>query len=199
MFTGLIQGVGRLRELEPREGDIRIHIDTGSLPFKAVEMGESIAVNGVCLTVTGFDDASFSADVSTETLSLTTLGALAEGAALNLERAMQPTERMGGHMVSGHVDGIGRVLDVHEDARAQRWRFAMPREIARYVAKKGSISVDGVSLTVNAVDDATFEVALVPHTVSHTVFADTKVGDAVNLEIDVVARYVERLLEQRDA
>ncbi len=199
MFTGLIQGVGRLRELEPREGDIRIHIDTGSLPFKAVEMGESIAVNGVCLTVTSFDDASFSADVSTETLSLTTLGALAEGAALNLERAMQPTERMGGHMVSGHVDGIGRVLDVQEDARAQRWRFAMPREIARYVAKKGSISVDGVSLTVNAVDDATFEVALVPHTVSHTVFADTKVGDAVNLEIDVVARYVERLLEQRDA
>ena len=199
MFTGLIQGVGRLRALEPREGDIRIHVDTGSLPFDAVEMGESIAVNGVCLTVTGFDDASFSADVSTETLSLTTLGALAEGAALNLERALQPTERMGGHMVSGHVDGVGHVLDVHEDARAQRWRFRMPAELAKYVAKKGSICVDGVSLTVNAVDDTTFEVALVPHTVSHTAFANTGVGDAVNLEIDVVARYVERLLEQRDA
>lgn len=199
MFTGLIQGVGRLRALEPRGGDIRIHIDTGTLPFNAVEMGESIAVNGVCLTVTGFDEASFSADVSTETLSLTTLGALGEGAALNLERALRPTERMGGHLVSGHVDGVGQVLDVHEDARAQRWRFRMPAELAKYVAKKGSICVDGVSLTVNAVDDTTFEVALVPHTVSHTAFADTRVGDAVNLEIDVVARYVERLLEQRDA
>lgn len=199
MFTGLIQGVGRLRALEPRDGDIRIHIDTGSLPFHAVEMGESIAVNGVCLTVVGFDAASFSADVSTETLSLTTLGGLREGAALNLERALQPTERMGGHMVSGHVDGMGRVLDVQDDARAQRWRFSMPSALAKYVAKKGSICVDGVSLTVNAVDDTTFEVALVPHTVSHTAFADTEVGDAVNLEIDVVARYVERLLEQRDA
>lgn len=199
MFTGLIQGVGRLRALEPQGGDIRIHIDTGSLPFNAVEMGESIAVNGVCLTVVGFDDASFSADVSTETLSLTTLGGLSEGAALNLERALQPTERMGGHMVSGHVDGMGRVLDVQDDARAQRWRFSMPPELAKYVAKKGSICVDGVSLTVNAVDDTTFDVSLVPHTVSHTAFADTQVGDAVNLEIDVVARYVERLLEQRDA
>ena len=199
MFTGLIQGVGRLRALEPQGGDIRIHIDTGSLPFNAVEMGESIAVNGVCLTVVGFDDASFSADVSTETLSLTTLGGLSEGAALNLERALQPTERMGGHMVSGHVDGMGRVLDVQDDARAQRWRFSMPPELTKYVAKKGSICVDGVSLTVNAVDDTTFDVALVPHTVSHTAFADTQVGDAVNLEIDVVARYVERLLEQRDA
>ncbi len=199
MFTGLIQGVGRLRALEPQGGDIRIHIDTGSLPFNAVEMGESIAVNGVCLTVVGFDDASFSADVSTETLSLTTLGGLSEGAALNLERALQPTERMGGHMVSGHVDGMGRVLDVQDDARAQRWHFSMPPELAKYVAKKGSICVDGVSLTVNAVDDTTFDVALVPHTVSHTAFADTQVGDAVNLEIDVVARYVERLLEQRDA
>ena len=199
MFTGLIQGVGRLRALEPQGGDIRIHIDTGSLPFNAVEMGESIAVNGVCLTVVGFDDASFSADVSTETLSLTTLGGLSEGAALNLERALQPTERMGGHMVSGHVDGMGRVLDVQDDTRAQRWHFSMPPELAKYVAKKGSICVDGVSLTVNAVDDTTFDVALVPHTVSHTAFADTQVGDAVNLEIDVVARYVERLLEQRDA
>ena len=199
MFTGLIQGVGRLRALEPREGDIRIHVDTGSLPFDAVEMGESIAVNGVCLTVVGFDGASFSADVSTETLSLTTLGGLAEGAQLNLERALQPTDRMGGHMVSGHVDGVGRVLDVQDDARAQRWRFSMPPALAKYIAKKGSICVDGVSLTVNAVDDTTFEVALVPHTVSHTAFAATGVGDAVNLEIDVVARYVERLLEQRDA
>lgn len=199
MFTGLIQGVGRLRALEPRGGDVRIHIDSGSLPFTEVAMGESIAVNGVCLTVVAFDAQSFAADASTETLALTTLGALREGQPLNLERALQAQDRLGGHLVSGHVDGVGRVLDVHEDARAQRWRFSVPKVLAKYVAKKGSICVDGVSLTVNAVDAETFDVALIPHTVSHTAFAETRVGDAVNLEIDLVARYVERLLQERDA
>lgn len=199
MFTGLIQGVGRLRALEPRGGDVRIHIDTGSLPFTGVAMGESIAVNGVCLTVVAFDARSFAADASTETLALTTLGALREGQPLNLERALQAQDRLGGHLVSGHVDGVGRVLDVHEDARAQRWRFSVPKALAKYVAKKGSICVDGVSLTVNAVDAESFDVALIPHTVSHTAFAETRVGDAVNLEIDLVARYVERLLQERDA
>ena len=199
MFTGLIQGVGRLRALEPRGGDVRIHIDTGSLPFTGVAMGESIAVNGVCLTVVAFDAQSFAADASTETLALTTLGALREGQPLNVERALQAQDRLGGHLVSGHVDGVGRVLDVHEDARAQRWRFSVPKALAKYVAKKGSICVDGVSLTVNAVDAESFDVALIPHTVSHTAFAETRVGDAVNLEIDLVARYVERLLQERDA
>ena len=199
MFTGLIQGVGRLRALEPRGGDVRIHIDTGSLPFTGVAMGESIAVNGVCLTVVAFDAQSFAADASTETLALTTLGALREGQPLNLERALQAQDRLGGHLVSGHVDGVGRVLDVHEDARAQRWRFSVPKALAKYVAKKGSICVDGVSLTVNAVDAESFDVALIPHTVSHTAFAETRVGDAVNLEIDLVARYVERLLQERPA
>ena len=199
MFTGLIQGVGRLRALEPRGGDVRIHIDTGSLPFTGVAMGESIAVNGVCLTVVAFDARSFAADASTETLALTTLGVLREGQPLNLERALQAQDRLGGHLVSGHVDGVGRVLDVHEDARAQRWRFSVPKALAKYVAKKGSICVDGVSLTVNAVDAESFDVALIPHTVSHTAFAETRVGDAVNLEIDLVARYVERLLQERDA
>ena len=199
MFTGLIQGVGRLRALEPRGGDVRIHIDTGSLPFTGVAMGESIAVNGVCLTVVAFDARSFAADASTETLALTTLGALREGQPLNLERALQAQDRLGGHLVSGHVDGVGRVLDVHKDARAQRWRFSVPKALAKYVAKKGSICVDGVSLTVNAVDAESFDVALIPHTVSHTAFAETRVGDAVNLEIDLVARYVERLLQERDA
>ena len=199
MFTGLIQGVGRLRALEPRGGDVRIHIDSGSLPFTEVAMGESIAVNGVCLTVVAFDAQSFAADASTETLALTTLGALREGQPLNLERALQAQDRLGGHLVSGHVDGVGRVLDVHEHARAQRWRFSVPKVLAKYVAKKGSICVDGVSLTVNAVDAETFDVALIPHTVSHTAFAETRVGDAVNLEIDLVARYVERLLQERDA
>ena len=204
MFTGIIEGVGRLAAREPRGGDVRFTFATGSLPWlgergEDVRLGESIAVNGVCLTVVAFDAGSFQADASTETLALTTLGTLAEGAALNLERAMRPTDRLGGHLVSGHVDGIGRVLSVHDDARAQRWRFAAPAPLLKYVAKKGSICVDGVSLTVNAVDGEGFEVALIPHTVAHTRFAETAVGDAVNLEIDLVARYVERLLGARAA
>ena len=199
MFTGIIEGIGRLAAREPRGGDVRFTFATGSLPFEHVQLGESIAVNGVCLTVVAFDAGSFQADASTETLALTTLGTLAEGAALNLERAMRPSDRLGGHLVSGHVDGIGRVLSVHGDARAQRWRFAAPAPLLKYVAKKGSICVDGVSLTVNAVDGEGFEVALIPHTVAHTRFAETAVGDAVNLEIDLVARYVERLLGARAA
>ena len=197
MFTGIIEGIGRLAAREPRGGDVRFTFATGSLPFEHVQLGESIAVNGVCLTVVAFDAGSFQADASTETLGLTTLGDLAEGAALNLERAMRPSDRLGGHLVSGHVDGVGRVLSVHEDARAQRWRFSAPACLLRYVAKKGSICVDGVSLTVNAVDGEGFEVALIPHTVAHTRFSETRVGDAVNLEIDLVARYVERLLGAR--
>ena len=194
MFTGIIEGVGALAASEMRGGDAWLRIAVGSLPFNDVKLGESIAVNGVCLTVVGFDAVAFEADASNETLSLTTLGSLQAGAMVNLERAMRPTDRLGGHLVSGHVDGVGRVLSIHEDARAQRWRFAAPAALLRYIAKKGSICVDGVSLTVNDVDDEGFEVALIPHTVAHTAFAATKAGDAVNLEIDLVARYVERLL-----
>lgn len=199
MFTGLIEGVGRVLALEPRGGDLRLRIDVGTLPFAEVALGESIAVSGVCLTVIEFDATSFAADASTETLALTTLGALADGHAVNLERAMRPTDRLGGHLVSGHVDGLGRVLSVHDDARAQRWRFAAPQTLLKYIATKGSICVDGVSLTVNAVDAEGFEVALIPHTVSHTAFSTTRVGDAVNLEVDLVARYVERLLSAQTA
>ena len=194
MFTGIIEGLGSLIAAEARGGDVRLRIATGSLPFDDVRMGESIAVNGVCLTVVGFEAASFEADASNETLSLTTLGVLAPGAVVNLERAMRPTDRLGGHLVSGHVDGLGTVLAIEDDARAQRWRFAAPHALLRYIAKKGSICVDGVSLTVNEVDADGFEVALIPHTVSHTAFAHTGVGAAVNLEIDLVARYVERLV-----
>jgi riboflavin synthase len=198
MFTGIIQGIGSLAVREVRGGDARLRIATGTLPFTQVALGESIAVNGVCLTVVAFDDAHFEADASRETLALTTLGALPVGRALNLERAMRPEDRLGGHLVSGHVDGIGRVLSVHDDARAQRWRFSAPRALLKYIAKKGSICVDGVSLTVNAVDGEGFEVALVPHTVAHTAFGSTRPGDAVNLEVDLVARYVERLLAARE-
>jgi len=197
MFTGIIEGVGRLAALERRGGDVRLSVDVGNLPFDAVQLGESIAVNGVCLTVIEFDANTFAADASNETLALTTLGALAVGDALNLERAMRPTDRLGGHLVSGHVDGLGHVVRIEPDARAQRWRFAAPKPLLRYIAKKGSICVDGVSLTVNEVDDAGFDVALIPHTVANTRFAHTRAGDAVNLEIDLVARYVERLLAGR--
>lgn len=194
MFTGIIEGVGHLAARQTLGGDVRFTFHVGSLPFDSVQLGESIAINGVCLTVIAFDAQTFQADASTETLGLTTLGLLAEGAVINLERAMRPTDRLGGHLVSGHVDGLGQVLSIHDDARAQRWRFAAPAALRRYIAKKGSICVDGVSLTVNEVDAEGFEVALIPHTVSHTAFSNTAVGSAVNLEIDLVARYVERLL-----
>lgn len=194
MFTGIIEGVGRLARSEIRSGDARLTVEVGSLPFADARLGESVSVNGVCLTVVAFDANSFEADASNETLALTTLGSLSVGASLNLERAMRPTDRLGGHLVSGHVDGVGKVLDIAQDARAQRWRFAAPPALLRYIAKKGSICVDGVSLTVNEADASGFEVALIPHTVSNTAFAQTTVGHAVNLEIDLVARYVERLL-----
>ncbi|MGY0797671.1 riboflavin synthase [Lysobacter sp. A286] len=203
MFTGIIEGVGRLAARDSRGGDARLVIEVGSLPFEQVALGESIAVNGTCLTVVEFDvsglqNSVFQADASNETLALTTLGQLPIGAPVNLERAMRPTDRLGGHMVSGHVDGVGAVATISPDARAQRWRFTAPPAVLRYIAKKGSICVDGVSLTVNEVDADGFEVALVPHTVAHTAFADTRLGDAVNLEVDLVARYVERLLQGRE-
>ena len=198
MFTGLIAGVGRLAAREARGGDARLRIDAGSLPFDAVALGESIAVNGCCLTVVAFDTRSFAVDASNETLALTTLGELAIGAPVNLERAMLPTDRFGGHLVSGHVDGLAVATKRWDDARAERWRFEATMALLRYVAHKGSVCVDGVSLTVNEVDDTGFEVALIPHTIAHTAFHALREGDAVNIEVDLLARYVERLLATRE-
>ena len=195
MFTGLVQAVGRLASSEARGGDRRLRISAGALDVGDLQLGESIAVNGVCLTVVALDADGFEADASNETLSLTTLGSLATGAPLNLERALLPTTRLGGHLVAGHVDGVGHVAAVADDGRSQRWRFAAPAALLRYVAAKGSICVDGVSLTVNAVDAHGFEVNLVPHTIEHTAFAATPVGAPVNLEVDLSARYAERLLQ----
>ena len=197
MFTGLVQAVGRLAASEARGGDRRLRIATGVLPMDDVQSGESIAVNGVCLTVVAFDAAGFEADASNETLALTTLGSLALNAPLNLERALLPSTRLGGHLVAGHVDGVGRVDSIVDDGRSQRWRITAPPALLRYVAVKGSICVDGVSLTVNAVDDGGFEVNLVPHTLEHTAFAATPAGAPVNLEVDLIARYAERLLQDR--
>ena len=194
MFTALDQGVGHLAARTARGGDARLRIAIGTLPLADAQLGESIAVNGVCLTVVAFDGTAFEADASNETLALTTLGTLPIDAPLNLERALRASDRLGGHLVSGHVDGVGKVLAIEPDARAQRWRFAAPKPLLRYIAKKGSICVDGTSLTVNEVDELGFEVALVPHTVAHTAFQATRTGDPVNIEVDQVARYVERLL-----
>jgi riboflavin synthase len=198
MFTGLIQAVGHLTSREALGGDLRLHIATGVLSMADVQLGESIAVSGVCLTVVAFDQQSFAADVSNETLTRTTLGSLKEGAPVNLERSLLPTTRLGGHLVSGHVDGLGRVGDIRDDGRSQRWFFSAPKKLLRYVAEKGSIAVDGVSLTVNRVDEYGFEVNLVPHTVANTAFASAVVGASINIEVDIVARYVERLATTKD-
>ena len=194
MFTGLIEGVGTLSSREDRGGDARLRIEVGTLPFDGVARGESIAVNGACMTVVEFDERAFAFDASNESLALTTLARLPIGAPVNLERALRAGDRLGGHLVSGHVDGVGEVRQIRPDARAQRWRFGAPPALMKYLAHKGSICVDGVSLTVNAVEGDAFEVVLVPHTLAHTAFAATRVGDPVNLEVDQVARYVERLL-----
>ena len=198
MFTGLIQGVGALRSFELHDGDARLVVDVGTLPFADVQLGESIAVNGCCLTVVAFDAASFAVDASSETLALTSLGQLAIGAPLNLERALLPSDRLGGHLVSGHVDGLATAERCWDDTRAIRWRFSAPKPLLRYIAHKGSVCVDGVSLTVNAADETGFEVALIPHTVAHTAFRTLQAGDAVNIEIDLLARYAERLQATKD-
>jgi riboflavin synthase len=197
MFTGIIQSIGACVLLENISGDMRMRFNAGTLSMHDVELGESIAVNGVCLTVITFDQHqhSFAADVSNETLSRTSLGALKINDAVNLERALQASSRLGGHLVSGHVDGLAKVETIVGDARSQRWRFSADKSLLRYIAQKGSVAVNGVSLTVNQADFEGFEVNLVPHTLAHTTFSSIKVHDAVNIEIDVMARYAERLMQ----
>jgi len=173
---------------------MRLHVSCGKLDMHDVKPGDSIATNGVCLTVVDFGDQWYSADVSRETLSLTTLGKLKPGSKVNLEKAMAVGDRLGGHIVSGHIDGMGTVIDVHQDARSWRYRLRAPDSLARYIAHKGSICVDGVSLTVNRVEQSDFELNIIPVTLKETVFGDYRPGSDVNLEVDVIARYLERLL-----
>ncbi|MBI2381606.1 MAG: riboflavin synthase [Gammaproteobacteria bacterium] len=194
MFTGIITAVGEIRSLSPQQGDLRVSIAVGDLDMTDVQLGDSIAVNGVCLTATAFDKTSFSADVSGETLALTGFAEYKPGQKVNLEKALTPTTRLGGHLVSGHVDGRGTVRERWDDARSTRFVIEAPAELARYIAHKGSITVDGVSLTVNKVDGARFELNIVPHTLSHTVMGSYQAGSRVNLEVDLIARYLERLL-----
>ncbi len=194
MFTGIIESIGTINQMESRGGDMRLQINTAKLSMDDVQLGDSIAVNGVCLTVIELAGAAFSADVSRESLTLTTLGDLQTGSHVNLEKALTMETRLGGHMVSGHVDGLGTIQQRDEDARSVRFSIDAPAELARYIAKKGSITVDGVSLTVNEIDGCRFELNIVPHTLSETIMSGYQPGRQVNLEVDLVARYLERLL-----
>jgi len=195
VFTGIIQAIGRIAAIESGEEDIRLHIETGKLPLAGVSLGDSIATSGVCLTVTELPGDGFWADVSPETLSLTTLGGKGIGDAVNLETSLTLQTALGGHLVSGHVDGVGHVERIVEDARFWRVTIAAPENLARYIAMKGSICVDGTSLTVNQVDGASFELTIIPQTWEETVFSDYQMGSPVNLEVDVIARYLERLMQ----
>ncbi|WP_101675469.1 riboflavin synthase [Alloalcanivorax mobilis] len=195
MFTGIIEAQGRVAALTPSGGDVTLRIHSDELDYSDVKLGDSIAVNGVCLTVTALEGgATFAADVSGETLSLTSLNQLKSGSRVNLEKAMTPSTRMGGHLVSGHVDGLGKVVAMQPDARSVRIDIEAPAALARYIAHKGSITVDGISLTVNSVDGAVFSLNIIPHTQDVTTIQDWKPGTPVNLEVDIIARYLERLL-----
>ncbi|GAB6066952.1 riboflavin synthase [Methylothermus subterraneus] len=194
MFTGIVQAIGKIEALVPQGGDVRLTVACGQLPRDEIRLGDSVAVSGVCLTVVALTGSGFATDVSRETLTLTTLGEARVGTLVNLELAMTPNTRFGGHLVSGHVDGVGKVTARWQDGRSVRLRIEAPKELARYIATKGSICVDGVSLTVNRVEGAAFEVNVIPHTLAVTTLGTTGVGARVNLEVDRIARYLERLL-----
>ncbi|MDP9196695.1 MAG: riboflavin synthase [Pseudomonadota bacterium] len=195
MFTGIITDVGAVTAVE-RRGDVRFFIRT-AFDLQAVSLGASIACSGVCLTVVEKKGEVFAVDVSAETLSKTTVGSWAAGTPVNLERSLKLGDELGGHLVYGHVDGVGEVVSVKSEGDSQRWTFRIPEPLARFVASKGSIALNGVSLTVNEVQGATFGVNLIPHTLTHTTFGTMKPGDPVNVEVDMLARYVARLNEVR--
>ena len=193
MFTGIIKATGVIDDVESRGGDRRLRIRAAGLPFGDYSTGDSIAVNGVCLTAVALHEDGFDTDVSRETLAVTTLGALARGSRVNLEPALALGERLGGHLVSGHVDGIATVAARRDNGRAIDVDFVLPAALARYVARKGSVAIDGVSLTINAVSADGFSVTIIPHTQAETISGNYRPGDEVNVEVDLLARYLERL------
>lgn len=198
MFTGIIEAQGRIATVEPVGGDLRMTITEPGSYLADARLGDSIAVNGVCLTAVAFVPGGFVADLSAETLAATTAGHWQAGQTVNLEKALTPSKPLGGHLVSGHVDGVGRLLEKHEEARGWRLEFEAPQVLARYIARKGSITIDGISLTVNAVAGRRFGVMIVPHTWSHTTLGGLVASGVVNLEVDLIARYLERLLAARE-
>ena len=206
MFTGIIESVGRIVSIEPRGGDVRMHVEAQDAYLADTALGDSVAVSGICLTVREKTAQGFTADLSVETLQATSSGGWAAGRRVNLEKALTPHKPLGGHLVSGHVDGVGTLVERRQEARSWRMQFEAPDALARYIARKGSITIDGISLTVNDVEDTTppqaagctFGVNIIPHTLDQTTLGDLQPGDAVNLEVDLIARYLERLLQARE-
>lgn len=194
MFTGIIAAVGKITAIKNNEKDMTITVDAGGLDMSDVKLGDSIANNGVCLTVTHVTSDAFNADVSHETIRLSAFSSIKPGFVINLEKAMQMNARFGGHIVSGHVDGVGKVLSITAIGNAVEYWIKAPDDLAKYIAKKGSITVDGISLTVNEVDGASFKLTIIPHTINQTTMQQYAIGSRVNLEIDVIARYLERLM-----
>ncbi len=198
MFTGIIQATGRISDIELKGDDSRFVFNTGKMELSDMKLGDSISVNGVCLSIIEKEENSFSADLSKETLSLTTFFYLKEGSRINLEKAMMLSDRINGHMVSGHVDGVGKVLKKVDEARSIKYTIEFPDELSKFISKKGSISIDGVSLTVNDKvndkDNNTFDVNIIPHTLSETIFLEYEIETKVNLEVDQIARYLDQLI-----
>jgi riboflavin synthase len=198
MFTGIVKAKGTIHSLKKHGGDLRISVESAGIDWSVFEIGESISVNGVCLTAAAMHADGFDADVSVETMNVTALGQLGEGSQVNLEPSICLGDRLGGHLVSGHVDCVGTVRSREDDARSIRVTIEIPQEYGRYIAKKGSVCVDGVSLTINEVSSTSFEVNIIPHTAEETVIGGYTVGTSVNIEVDLLARYIERLLRRGD-
>jgi len=194
MFTGIIEAEGYIEKIELRQGDWKITINTGKLDMSDVQIGDSIAANGICLTAIEFTNQSYVADVSGETLNVTTAGSWKEGTPVNLEKALRLQDRLGGHLVSGHVDGVGTVKSISQDARSWRYKIEAPMAICKYIAEKGSICINGISLTVNEVEGCVFGINIVPHTIQETTIKHFKEGTQINLEVDLLARYLERMM-----
>jgi len=194
MFTGIIQSVGDIATIENKGDDLALFVNVGQLPMDRIALGDSIAVNGVCLTVVTKNNSGFAADVSGESINRTTIGQLSIGSRVNLEMALTLQTPLGGHLVSGHVDGVGTISHHSSAGRSEQFKIVAPDAIAKYIAEKGSICVDGISLTVNAVSGAEFDLNIVPHTLQETTMGEFKVGRKVNLEVDIIARYLERLM-----
>ncbi|MDH3673386.1 MAG: riboflavin synthase [Gammaproteobacteria bacterium] len=194
MFTGIVQAVGKLRSLEDRGDDRRFHIEANALDLTDVRCGDSICVSGVCLTVLNVGATNFSTDVSVETLASTTFSRLAVGDAVNLEKALTPTTALGGHFVNGHADGVGEIVDWRQAGRSIGMRVRTPANLAKYIAQKGSVCIDGISFTVNDVQGPEFEINVIPHTLEHTTAGSFTIGREINLEVDIIARYLESLL-----
>jgi riboflavin synthase len=198
MFTGIIIATGSLISVAERGGDLELGIEAAGLDLARIALGDSVSVQGVCLTVTRLEGTVFFADVSRETMAKTTLGMLGIGARVNLEPSLRAGDPLGGHLVSGHVDAVGRLVGIEEDARSRRLQFDLPEALMRYVASKGSICIDGVSLTVNEVRGCRFAVNIIPHTYALTTLGELEAGDGVNVEIDQIARYLERLMTKSE-